>query len=95
MSGSRSGSGLCLYTHWFAQVSLKMITTDASLMRWGGVLDTLSVQGTWSLTESCLSNNILELCLMYLSLQPWTPWLEGQLYINYLGGLEVLQQQRR
>lgn len=73
----------------------KVLTTGGSLLGCGGVLDALSVQGTWSSEEARLSINILALRVVWLSFQcckpsngkstqreySWTmPWLIA--YIN-------------
>lgn len=42
-------------------VAWKVVTTDASLLGWGAVLEEATVQGKWSETEKALSFNILEI----------------------------------
>ena len=75
-----------------------MVTTDASLLGWGGVFPPRSVQGIWSPSESKLSINVLELRAALLSLRHWTHLLKGHpvrvqsdnatavAYINHQGG---------
>ena len=82
----------------FLPVVWTIVTTDASLSGWGGVLKDQTVQGVWSAEESRLPINILELRAIFLSLSHWTRILSGVpvrvqsdnasavAYINHQGG---------
>ncbi|XP_040270849.1 uncharacterized protein LOC120986377 [Bufo bufo] len=59
----------------FLPFSWTIVTTDASLIGWGGVLRNLTVQGVWSTEESRLPINVLELRAIFHSLSHWTPLL--------------------
>lgn len=75
-----------------------VLTTDASLRGWGGVLEQRTVQGVWNQDERLLPINLLELRAIHHSLVRLTPFLQGKAvriqsdnvtavaYINHQGG---------
>jgi hypothetical protein len=79
------------------------VTTDASLDGWGGHMEDLNVQGQWSLQESSLHINLLELKAVFLSLKAFIHILKGKVvlvmtdnttvmsYINKSGGTRAPQ----
>ncbi|XP_053554990.1 uncharacterized protein LOC128645780 [Bombina bombina] len=48
-----------------------IVTTDASLLGWGAVWNSLKAQGVWTQEESLLPINILELRAIFNALQAW------------------------
>ena len=54
------------------------LTTDASKIMYGGHLESDYVQGTWSLRDSKLHINLLEMKAVHLSLQHFLPKLQGK-----------------
>ncbi|XP_044151545.1 nuclear pore complex protein Nup155 [Bufo gargarizans] len=82
----------------FLPPSWRVITTDASLSGWGAVFESLTVQGLWSVQESSLQINVLELRAIFLALSHWTSRLRGLpiqiqtdnstavAYLNHQGG---------
>ncbi|XP_073452082.1 uncharacterized protein [Aquarana catesbeiana] len=61
----------------FPPVAWRVVTTDASLLGWGAVLEEASVQGVWSQTEKTLPINLLEIRAARLALRFWTSRLQG------------------
>ncbi|CAJ0936025.1 unnamed protein product [Ranitomeya imitator] len=82
----------------FLPVHWQVVTTDASLIGWGAVFRHLTVQGRWSLQESALPINVLEIRAIFLSLRHWERILRGLpvriqtdnatavAYVNHQGG---------
>ncbi|CAJ0925813.1 unnamed protein product [Ranitomeya imitator] len=81
----------------FLPVHWQVVTTDASLLGWGAVFHHLTVQGRWSLQESSLPINVLEIRAIFLSLRHWERILRGLpvriqtdatavAYVNHQGG---------
>lgn len=82
----------------FLPLTWAVITTDASLSGWGAVFGHHTVQGRWSLEESRLQINLLELRAICLALSHWTSLLRGHpiriqtdnttavAYLNHQGG---------
>ncbi|CAJ0961614.1 unnamed protein product [Ranitomeya imitator] len=82
----------------FLPVHWQVVTTDASLLGWGAVFRHLTVQGRWSLQESSLPINVLEIRAIFLSLRHWERILRGLpvriqtdnatavAYVNHQGG---------
>ena len=58
-------------------LSRKVVTTDASLMAWGGIHEGVSVRGHWSVDLHQSHINFLELLAVYLSLKHFLPSLMG------------------
>ncbi|CAJ0930814.1 unnamed protein product [Ranitomeya imitator] len=81
-----------LPVHWL------VVTTHASLLGWGAVFLHHTAQGRWSLQESCLPINILEIRAIRVALLQFHPFLAGRpiriqsnnatavAYINTQGG---------
>lgn len=75
-----------------------MVTTDASLVGWGAVLERKAVQGEWSESDKTLPINILEIWAVRLALRAWSGIQHGYpiriqsdnamgvAYINHQGG---------
>jgi hypothetical protein len=61
-----------------APVPTLSIQTDASLTGWGGVLNHLSVQGRWSIPETQLHINVLELRAVRLVFEKFRDVVQGQ-----------------
>ncbi|CAJ0935493.1 unnamed protein product [Ranitomeya imitator] len=82
----------------FLPIHWQVVTTDASLLGWGAVFRHLTVQGRWSLRESSLPINVLEIRAIFLSLRHWERILRGLpvriqtdnatavAYVNHQGG---------
>ncbi|XP_062386517.1 uncharacterized protein LOC134075064 [Sardina pilchardus] len=80
----------------------KVITTDASLRGWGAICEDRTVRGEWSLSQSSLHINHLELLTVFLALKHFLPALQGHhvlvrtdnstvvSYINRQGGTHSL-----
>ena len=60
-----------------AQACSKIITTDASKQGYGGHMESQLFQGTWSMRESRMHINWLELKAVYLTLRHFLPQLKG------------------
>lgn len=83
---------------YFLPISWKTVLTDACLSGWEGVVDHLSVQGTWSPQERLMPINVLELRAIPLMLLHWIDLLQGLpvriqsdsatavVYVNQQGG---------
>nr|XP_054607225.1 uncharacterized protein LOC129167121 [Nothobranchius furzeri] len=81
----------------------KVVTTDASLSGWGGLLEGRSVRGVWSRELWGTHINYLELLAVFLALRRFLPFLSGHhvlvrtdntttvAYINRQGGLRSMR----
>lgn len=82
----------------FLPLTWAIVTSDASLSGWGAVFGSFTVQGKWSVKESRLQINILELRAIFLALLHWSSLLRGHpvriqtdnttavAYLNHQGG---------
>ncbi|XP_013874757.1 uncharacterized protein LOC106525168 [Austrofundulus limnaeus] len=80
----------------------KVVSTDASLVGWGALCDGAAVSGVWTLKQSRLHINCLELLAVLLALKQFCPVLQNQhvlirtdnttvvSYINRQGGTRSL-----
>ena len=83
-----------------------IITTDASTLGWGAVLENQSVGGQWTEAEACHHNNYLELRATFLALQSFcknaskvhvrlrSDNTTTVTYLNSMGGMQSLQCDR-
>lgn len=83
----------------FLQIPLEMIsTTDTSLLDWGAHLNNLSVQGRWSISESTLHINILELRAVRNACAHFLPLIENktiQIMTDNVASLFHINKERR
>lgn len=68
---------LVLQGHSILPIHWQVVTTDASLLGWGGVFHHQTIQGVWTPREARLPINILELRAIFRSLCHWRRLLEG------------------
>lgn len=83
-----------------------IITTDASTLGWGAVLDNQSIGGQWTQSEACHHINYLELLATFLALKRFckdvskvhirirTDNTTTVTYLNSMGGMQSLQCDR-
>ena len=74
----QSRDNLLLGKPFRQQPNTNVLTTDASKRGYGGHLENLICQGTWSVQQKTLHINCLELEAVYLSVQHFLPQLRGQ-----------------
>ena len=79
------------------------VTTDASLVGWGGHMNNLTVQGLWSNVQKMSHINCLEMEAVYLTVKHFLPYLINKnvliqtdnstvtCYLNHQGGTKSLQ----
>lgn len=58
-------------------LSRKVVTTDGSMMGWGGVHKGQCVRGSWGMGLQPLHINFLELSAVFLSQKRFLPFLRG------------------